>query len=230
LGDDQEEPLAAVVEVFASDFHMAFHQRVDSLCGRECVRAKEHREEKKCNEPRGLCGSLGPLYRGANMREGQRTRQTKRDTARATTNCVDIRAPALPPRALAHTHTHTKRASKRERERRTHHVFILRRLSFIVRDPVVEDQLTSLGPLDQAKWHRRDFVLLPTRFDVGIWSKNEHHLILVLCLYPCESQAAVTSSQHHLFPRAEVSIVGAKGIVDVRLPVVWNQPTGPPLL
>jgi hypothetical protein len=47
LGDDQEEPLAAVVEVFASDFHMAFHQRVDSLCGCECVRAKEHREEKK---------------------------------------------------------------------------------------------------------------------------------------------------------------------------------------
>ncbi len=99
-----------------------------------------------------------------------------------------------------------------------------------MRDPVVEEQLPSLGPLDQAKWHRRDFVLLPTRFDVGIWSKNEHQIILVLRLYPCEPQAAVTSSQHHLFPRAEVGIVGAKGIVYVRLPVVWNQPSGPPLL
>jgi hypothetical protein len=146
--------------------------------------------------------------------------------------------PSEKPRAHTYTQAHgqtdrqTERERERERERetRTHRVFILRRLSFIVRDPVVEEQLPSLGPLDQAKWHRRDFVLLPTRFDVGIWSKNEHQIILVLRLYPCEPQAAVTSSQHHLFPRAEVGIVGAKGIVYVRLPVVWNQPSGPPLL
>jgi hypothetical protein len=61
LGDDHEEPLAAVVEVFASDFHMAFHQRVVSLCGCECVRAKEHSEEKKCNEPQSLSVSSAPL-------------------------------------------------------------------------------------------------------------------------------------------------------------------------
>jgi hypothetical protein len=56
---------------------------------------------------------------GASMREGQRTRQTKRDTARATTNCVDIRAPALSPRAL--TQRERERASEREREKRRKH-------------------------------------------------------------------------------------------------------------